>query len=98
MQKRESRLLHWNGWSDFLGAPNQIDSKYLPYKDVQRIVKKYKVSTVKGWKDLLKRKIIKGGLPSHPNNANKGKGWISWADFFGTSNFRKVEYIYIGYV
>ena len=83
----------WIDWQDFLSIKNKNASKYLPYLEVKLLAQKNKISTVKEWRSFLKKTIEKGGVPSHPNIVYKGKGWISWADFFGTENFREIAYL-----
>ena len=55
------------------------------YEEAQRIVKENGINSQSAYKSSYHAL----GLPSHPNEFYKDKGWIDWYDFFGRS---KVSY------
>ena len=69
----------WVGWYEFLGKSRP--QKFLPYKEAQRLVQKYKVQT--GTEYEVRRKEIgkkeKVRLPSRPDKDYKE--WVDWYEF-----------------
>ena len=72
----------WIDWPSFFGRSKV---SYPTYDEAQRIVKENGINS----NDAYKSSYHALGLPSHPNEFYKDKGWIDWYDFFGRS---KVSY------
>ncbi len=66
----------WIGWYAFLGKE---EGSYPTYEEAQRIVQENGILSTMEYKEVFRSL----GLPSNPQISYKGKGWISWYDFFG---------------
>jgi len=74
----------WVNWKDFLGT------EYLNFKDARTFVIKFKLKSVKEWKEYCKSDNKPYNIPSSPSTVYKNKGWTSWGNFLGTEylNFK----------
>jgi superfamily II DNA or RNA helicase len=73
---------YWKNWDIFLGT-NEFErklSKYLNYQEVQKIIKKYKITSQRMWWEIKRKKNLK--IPHHPQLIYK-KQWKTWGDFLG---------------
>jgi predicted helicase len=81
----------WKNWGYWLGTGRIADNRrvWLPFKQAREFVRRLKL---KGQSDWAKYRTsrLKGfpkkpaNIPSNPNTTYKGKGWVSWGDWFGT--------------
>jgi superfamily II DNA or RNA helicase len=74
----------WNGWKDFLGNTEVKESKYIPYKEANIIVKKLGLVKNQQWRQYCKSGAKLDSIPNAPNYTYKNKGWISWGEWLGT--------------
>ena len=69
----------WIDWEDFLlGEP-----KFKTYDQAKEIVKTLGIRNSFTWATTQAHLHRGLGIPSHPDNFYKGRGWISWRDFLG---------------
>ena len=76
----------WISWGDWLGT-GRIQSnkfKYRQFIDAKKFVHKLRLTGSREWRAYCKSGKKPDDIPSNPNNTYKGKGWISWGDWFGT--------------
>lgn len=69
----------WLDWYDFLG---KLAISYPTYEEAQRIVQTRGIKGENEYKSLYKELV----LPAAPFTFYKGKGWIDWYSFLGTSD------------
>lgn len=74
----------WINWASFFGKSKV---SFPTYKEAQRIVQEKGINS----KDDYKTSYKELGLPSHPDEAYKDKGWDSWHSFFGRSKISTYE-------
>jgi len=89
----------WVSTGDWLGTGNVAcrHRKYLSYKEAKEVVHKLGIKKVKGWRECCKEGKIPENIPATPNLTYKGKGWVSWGDFFGTKYLSRLERKYLSY-
>ncbi|MBX7065617.1 MAG: DEAD/DEAH box helicase family protein [Parachlamydiales bacterium] len=86
----------WVSMSDWLGTKKTIVSKKFKKFEVARLIaRSLGLKSAFEWKKLDLNKQIPEGIPKHPENTYKNKGWISWMDWLGTSNVdtKKIEFL-----
>ena len=77
----------WISWGDWLGT-NSITShkaEFLSFEIAREIVRKEKIINFAEWTLYRKSKNKPHNIPSSPNEIYKGKGWVSWGDWFGNN-------------
>ncbi|MBM3611058.1 MAG: hypothetical protein FJX18_06020, partial [Alphaproteobacteria bacterium] len=66
---------------------------WMPFEEARDSVRKLNITTQKEFKIAKKGKILPINIPSHPHVIYQTKGWSSWADFFGTTNYINIQYL-----
>ena len=80
------KIKGWKGSGDSLGtgtvAPQKM--KFRSLEECKKFVEQQKITKLSQWQKFAKSKKRPHDIPGNPNQHYKGKGWISWGDFFGT--------------
>ena len=71
----------WVSFPDWLGYDKD---KFLPFEEARAIVWGLELKSVKQWEEWC-RERRPANIPSNPNITYKGKGWVSYPDWLGTS-------------
>ena len=59
------------------------EKNFLPFEDARAIVHRLNLRGIE-WRDYNKPTCpLRGIIPVHPDRAYRGKGWVSWTDWFG---------------
>ena len=58
---------------------------WMPFEVARNIARSLKLNNWSDWRLLDKSKILPG-VPNHPNDVYKNKGWVNWGDWLGTNN------------
>ena len=82
----------WCGWGDWLGT-GRIAHQYREFRTFEEgreFTRSLRVRNVEEWYKYCNGKLQEKGvkpedIPYHPDRIYKGKGWISWYDWLGTS-------------
>jgi len=72
----------WKDWADFLGK-KPYHTEPLQYEEAKRIIQSMNIHSEKKLRESFKQREIPIGIPYSPYVTYKGKGWISYADYFG---------------
>jgi superfamily II DNA or RNA helicase len=80
----------WKDWGTFLG--NDKNRTYLSYDEAKKWAIESGFVSAKEWKSVKKNNRLPKGIPGHPQEIYKNKGWQSWSEFLGTSNLRNIDY------
>ncbi len=81
----------WIDWGDFLGFRRPATKKKLrSFEDARAFVAKLGIRARPEWTKYSRKGItnlppLPDDIPRNPMHAYKGKGWISWPDWFGTA-------------
>ena len=87
----------WKGYGDFLGTGVMSPryKRYRSYSKAKNFVKELKFCSNKEWRLYCSGKLSHLekpiDIPSNADSVYRGKGWVSWPDFLGTtkSNIKK---------
>ena len=84
----------WKGMGDFLGTGNLNPSEYAfrPFEAARRFARGLGLANQRQWFAFVAGKRIGGrdlgplpyDLPTNPNKAYEGQGWLGWWDWLGT--------------
>ena len=79
----------WTSWPEFLQVDRKtVNTKYLTYKELKKIVKKEGIKTMQEYHKFLEKRPSESlKFPWKLDMHYKSKGWISRADFFFFQNF-----------
>eukprot|EP00947_MAST-08B_sp_MAST-8B-sp1_P006651 g6651.t1 len=58
-------------------------SQMLPFTSARAIVRRLRLTSLKEWQEWSKSGQRPSNVPSHPDRAYKGKGWVSYPDWMG---------------
>ena len=83
----------WISWADFLGTSNFKNVDWLSYEEAKIYVRSLGFKNGNEYKIWAKTNKRPQNMPSGPSRTYMNKGWISWADFLGTSNFKNVDWL-----
>ena len=75
----------WVSWQDFLGT------KWITLNEATQIVRKKGIKTSTEFRERRKTDPELQLIPSTPDKTYKDEGWISWQDFLGTNEAKKVS-------
>ena len=73
----------WVSWPDWLGNGGTSHNNMLPFDVARVIARKLKLRTVKEWHEWSKSGLRPPGMPSNPDRAYRGNGWVSYPDWLG---------------
>eukprot|EP00947_MAST-08B_sp_MAST-8B-sp1_P004376 g4376.t1 len=73
----------WMGYQYTKGDQNRGKSQMLPFTSARAIVRRLRLTSQKEWKEWSKSGQRPGNVPGRPDEAYKGKGWVSWPDWMG---------------
>jgi hypothetical protein len=86
----------WKSWGDWLGTGRIADhlKKFRSFKDARKFAQSLKLRSQTEWNKYCKGELNgkpkkPSNIPSSPNQAYKGEGWISMPDWLGTENKKK---------
>jgi len=74
----------WKGIGDWLGYESHLDKHFLNYNDAKLKVKQLGIRSMNEYRKFYKDNKEKIFLPASPSKYYKGKGWVSFGDFFST--------------
>ena len=77
----------WVSWRDWLGTqcgqpPRATKQHWKPFEEARRFVQQRELKNQKDWRNWSSESRP-ADIPSHPDKAYQGQGWLGWADFFG---------------
>jgi hypothetical protein len=82
----------WIGWPEFMGTKRKTEVQIVSYGEAVESVKKLSIRA-NGANDKIKEYKLRykeiPGLPSHPEEIYKNKGWIGWPEFLGMDRRRE---------
>lgn len=89
----------WTNWPDFLGSKTTAwrrDGSWMPFEEARAIVRSYNLKNKRAWRQFCVGLLPHIGarpnrIPSNPDQAYRGKGWISYPDFLGTTADESVK-------
>jgi len=73
----------WKGWGHFLGYQERSVNHQLSFSEARKVARSLGIKGGLGWRQLCKSGNRPEGIPAHPNQAYKDKGWKGWEDFLG---------------
>jgi len=77
----------WKDWEDYLNAkitnPKDVHKLWYSYDKARKFMKTTNIKTRQEWRAYCKKGLKPDFLPSNPDKAYKGRGWISAKDWFG---------------
>ena len=73
----------WVSYPDWLGTGGKSPNNMLPFDVARVIARKLKLRTQKEWQEWSKSGLRPPGMPSHPDRAYRGNGWVSYPDWLG---------------
>ena len=83
----------WISWSHFLGCNIKMLGQELDFEKAREYAKSLNLNSNKEWRIYCKREDFPNNIPTNPDKKYKDKGWINWADWFGSdkiaTNLRK---------
>jgi hypothetical protein len=65
----------------------------MPFEEARQLIQQKNIKSVSEFKQAHANNVLRSDFPSHPQVIYKLDGWTNWADFFGTNNFREIEYL-----
>jgi hypothetical protein len=83
----------WNGWGDFLDTGRHGRRELMPFEDARRYTRALGLNSEGEHRAYWKTHKRPLGMPSNPDKAYKGDGWISWPDFLGTDTRTNFDWI-----
>jgi superfamily II DNA or RNA helicase len=77
----------WYTWGDWLGYEIEED-EFLPFEEAREFVQNLMLGDKGGWNLYCDGNISElsekpKNIPKYPHKYYKGKGWVSWKDWFG---------------
>jgi predicted helicase len=89
----------WVNWGDFLGTGNiaTYNKIFIAFYKARKIVRRLNFKSQKDWKNFCNSKIYRSEIPKNPPGVYKNKGWISWADFLGSTNIATQKKKFLSY-
>jgi hypothetical protein len=78
----------WKGWGDWLGTGRvgNKDKKYKSFLEAREFARNTGIKSQLEWNQYWKANKIPEGIPLHPRNTYKEKGWKGFGDWLGTGN------------
>jgi hypothetical protein len=94
----------WTTWADFLGTgnPRRHANSYRPFHQARAFARSLGLANLAEWRALAhsrigNRRMLPPDIPSAPQNAYAGRGWIGYGDWLGTGRVRSSNYQYRSY-
>jgi superfamily II DNA or RNA helicase len=80
----------WVNFGDWLGTASVAKQNriYKGYDEAKQFVNNLGLKTNREWRDYIKSNKNPSDIPSSPDKVYKNSGWIDWADWLGTKNFK----------
>ena len=73
----------------------KLCSNWRSFEDARAYVKRQSLKSTSDWKTWAKSKDKPDDIPTHPDKAYKGKGWIGWSDWLGTGSIANQNRTYL---
>ena len=73
----------WVSVGNWLGSKHRKGG-WRPFKEAREFVRSFGLKNQVEWSEWVKTEVKPDDIPSHPSSVYKGKGWVSWGDWFGT--------------
>ena len=85
----------WKGWGDFLGTNTlaTFNRKLASFEEARAYAHSLGLKVVEEWLELAKSKALPPHIPVNPYQKYVGKGWVTWIDFLGTSEYKANKYM-----
>lgn len=85
----------WINWGEFFGTNRIADQHkiYRNYDDAKNYVRELGIKNANEWRKYSKSGTKPIDIPTTPNLVYKNNGWVDWADFLGTENKYKREFL-----
>ncbi len=64
-----------------------------PFEEALIWARNSKIESSKEWKQNKIHNYLPFDIPGHPQTVYLNKGWVNWAHFLGTDNYRVIEYL-----
>lgn len=68
----------WQGWGDFLGTGNNRTKQWRDFASAHKWVLNLKIANEAGWREFTKSLRGPEDIPTNPDRAYRGSGWVSW--------------------
>jgi hypothetical protein len=77
----------WAGMGDWLETGRIATGlrKFRPFVEARAFARKQNLKSAKEWRDFCKSGRCPSDIPTNPNRRYARDGWISWADWLGTT-------------
>ncbi len=66
---------------------------WMPFEEAKSVIKNKNINSVSEFKNAHATQNLPVDFPSHPHVIYRNVGWKNWPNFFGTNNFREINYI-----
>eukprot|EP00947_MAST-08B_sp_MAST-8B-sp1_P006081 g6081.t1 len=76
----------WVSYLDWMGykpKAGHVQGQMLPFTSARAIVRRLRLTSKKEWQEWSKSGQRPCNVPGCPDQAYKGKGWVSWPDWMG---------------
>ncbi|MFN5183970.1 MAG: DEAD/DEAH box helicase family protein [Bacteroidota bacterium] len=83
---------NWTTWGDFFGTSATSKKEFMSYNEAKKIVRLQKIKSNKEWREFCKSPLRPTNLPVAVERFYM-REWNGWADFLGTKNFKKFNYL-----
>ncbi len=83
----------WISFKDWIGTLKDWDGKWEDFNIARDYVRSLKIENQYEWNEYSKSKEKPFNIPSTPERAYKGKGWISLGDWLGTNREYKKNFL-----
>ncbi len=77
----------WTNWGDWLGTDNRKGG-WRSFEEARELARTLALGSQGSWRRYARSGEKPDDVPSRPDAAYKHEGWVSWADFLGTSNHK----------
>ena len=76
----------WTTWGEFTGSGSVACTRktFRSYRAARDYVRKQGILDNPGWRVWSRSDKRPADIPSSPDRVYRGKGWVSWGEFFGT--------------
>lgn len=76
----------WTTWGAFTGSGfvAAYKRKFRPFSKARGFVREQGIKNSKQWRAWCRAGKRPADIPGAPDETYRGKGWVSWGDFFGT--------------
>ena len=83
----------WISFKDWIGTLKDWDGKWEDFNIARDYVRSLKLQNQNEWNEYSKSNEKPCNIPSTPERAYKGKGWISLGDWLGTNNEHRKDFL-----